>query len=77
MRGKIKKLIESGNRVYTVDGFLLFVQNYGVGGFKASTNHNLTATRISQELRYRSSFDAALADLVAFAEKYNLQEVAE
>lgn len=70
---KIERLRAEGHRVYVVEGFLLFVQSYDVGGFRASTNHNLTAMRISQELRYRNSFDDALADLVAFAEKYMLE----
>lgn len=68
---KIDKLLKEGNKIYEKDGYLMYVVHFD-GSYKASTNHNFLATKISEELRYKHTLAEAVADMIQFANKYNV-----
>jgi len=73
---KIKSLRSKGNRVYAIDGCLIFVHQHN-DWYRANTGHEDFWYKITAELKYRPTFEDAVSDMVTFARRHGLQEVVE
>lgn len=71
---KRARLMKAGNRIYEIDGFLMYVHSYP-GGYIASTNHNATAELIKAELTFATDFQTAVNEMISFALRHNIPQL--
>jgi len=69
---KKERLLNSGNIIFVKDGYLMYVHQYAFS-FRASTNHDFLAKKISEELKYRLTLEEAVEDMKKFAKKYAVE----